>query len=69
LTHGGFDRRIAFEAASALGTVGLSMGVTSELSDSAKLVGRIGPFALVAAMSPLRLPTAVEPPRDRILLG
>jgi trk system potassium uptake protein TrkH len=55
--QGEWDRRLAFEVASALGTVGLSLGYTSELSTPAKLVivlvmfaGRVGPFALAAAL-------------------
>ncbi|MEW6509069.1 MAG: TrkH family potassium uptake protein [Bacteroidota bacterium] len=45
--------QVAFETASALGTVGLSMGITPALSDSGKLliiitmiVGRVGPLAI-----------------------
>ena len=50
--------RVAFEATSALGTVGLSMGVTSQLTMLGKLVitvlmfiGRVGPLTLAAAMA------------------
>ena len=49
---------LAFEAASAFGTVGLSMGATPTLSGVGKLIvlslmyiGRIGPLVLVAAMT------------------
>lgn len=45
--------QILFEAASALGTVGLSTGITSQLSDTGKIlititmfVGRLGPLAI-----------------------
>jgi trk system potassium uptake protein TrkH len=48
---------VAFEAASALGTVGLSMGLTSSLSVIGKLiiillmlVGRTGPLTFGAAL-------------------
>ena len=59
---GGFGDRIdfvrfVFEAHSAFGTVGLSMGATPELSTAGRLmvtflmfVGRVGPAAVVAAM-------------------
>lgn len=57
LAQGGFDRRIAFEAASALGTVGLSMNLTPELTTAGKLVvtvamfsGRVGPLVLASAL-------------------
>lgn len=50
--------RLAFELQSAFGTVGLSMGVTSGLTPGARLVlvpamllGRLGPLAVLAAMT------------------
>lgn len=50
--------RLLFEAQSALGTVGLSMGVTRELSPAGRLLvtammflGRVGPLAVLEAMS------------------
>jgi len=50
--------RLVFEAQSALGTVGLSMGVTPELSSGGKLLvvalmflGRVGPLAVLGAMA------------------
>lgn len=52
-TESGAFMEIVFEAASAFGTVGLSMGLTPELSIAGKLfisitmlIGRIGPLAL-----------------------
>ena len=63
------------EAASALGTVGQSMGQTARIALIGKLIvcltmfaGRIGPFALAASL----LGQRKEPPptgRQRILLG
>ena len=54
-----FDGALAFESASALGTVGLSIGSTAALSTPTKLVlclamfaGRVGPLVLVAALFP-----------------
>lgn len=50
--------RVGFEAISAFGTVGLSMGVTGDLTAGAKLlvtvlmfVGRVGPLTLATAMA------------------
>ena len=50
--------RLLFEAQSALGTVGLSMGVTDELTPAGRLVivtlmflGRVGPLAVLGAMA------------------
>jgi trk system potassium uptake protein TrkH len=57
LAQGTFDRRVAFEAASALGTVGLTMNLTPELTTAGKLVtaiamfvGRVGPLVLASAL-------------------
>ena len=62
------DGRVAFEVASALGTVGLSMGTTAELGTAGKLIlcaamfmGRVGPFALARALLPA-LDRSREPP-------
>jgi trk system potassium uptake protein TrkH len=75
LAQGEWSRRIAFEAASALGTVGLSMGLTAELGDLSKLllcatmfVGRVGPFALVAAVAG-ETDSAAREDESRILLS
>jgi trk system potassium uptake protein TrkH len=50
---------LLFEAASAFGTVGLSMGATPDLTGLGKIliialmyIGRLGPLILVAAMTP-----------------
>jgi len=55
----GLFLKYLFEVISAFGTVGLSMGVTPELSNPAKLalvltmfVGRLGPLVVAAALSP-----------------
>jgi trk system potassium uptake protein TrkH len=56
-------RGIFFEAASALGTVGLSTGITSALSALGKIivcvlmfVGRLGPLTFAIALSAKPLP-------------
>ncbi|MDQ0341060.1 Trk-type K+ transport system membrane component [Caldalkalibacillus uzonensis] len=67
---------ILFEATSAFGTVGLSMGVTGELSPLGKLIvittmfiGRLGPltFAFALALRPAR--SKIRYPEDNILIG
>ncbi|MBI3963043.1 MAG: hypothetical protein HY335_09835 [Deinococcus sp.] len=64
-------RELAFEVVSATNTVGLSLGITSLLSDTGKLlvsllmlIGRVGPLTVVLALgrrleqgSPVRYPT------------
>ncbi|MGH7804920.1 MAG: potassium transporter TrkG, partial [Candidatus Binatia bacterium] len=69
---------LMFEAASATGTVGLSMGVTPELSPFGRLViigsmfvGRVGPIAFFAAISMRggRFPTGYRPAREDIIVG
>ncbi len=77
LAQGALDRRIVFEVASALGTVGLSMDYTPELGPAARLLvcvamfaGRVGPFALAAAVLPWREQRQERPPEaQRILIG
>jgi trk system potassium uptake protein TrkH len=57
MTQGALGESGLFEIASALGTVGLSMGYTEELDGLGKILvsvlmfaGRVGPFALAAAV-------------------
>lgn len=78
LAQGGIDRRLVFEVASALGTAGLTMDYTDELGVAARLliclamfVGRVGPFALAAAILPWREAAETSPPpqEERVLLG
>lgn len=59
---------VVFEAASAIGTVGLSMGITGELSAAGKVIiivlmfaGRVGPVTIGLAL--------VRPAKDRGLLA
>lgn len=77
LAQGELHRRLVFEVASALGTVGLTMDYTDELGTGARLViclamfvGRVGPFALAAAILPWREDRTGPPPaEERVLLG
>ena len=69
--------RIAFEAASALGTVGLSMDLTPSLSVSGKLVGvalmfvgRVGPLTAAAAAAARGSSSAgIRLPEGRVVVG
>ena len=67
---------LVFEAASALGTVGLSMGVTPDLSTYGKLtlvalmfLGRLGPISFFAALARPDRDQAVLYPREEPLTG
>ncbi len=66
---------ILFEAVSALGTVGLSCGVTRTLSAAGKLaiivamyVGRVGPLTLALSIAPRRRPPFRFPAED-VMVG
>ncbi len=66
---------LAFEAISALGTVGLSLGATSQLNAFGKLaiilvifIGRVGPLALALTLRKEK-PAKIGYPQARILIG
>ncbi len=68
--------RLGFEAVSALATVGLSTGITPNLSPLGKLIitvamylGRIGPLTLALAMASRSTPRLVLLPEERIGIG
>jgi len=68
--------QVFFEVMSAFGTVGLSLGITSGLTLTAKLllclvmlVGRIGPLTLVLAISQQGSKPAYEYPRGTVMVG
>jgi trk system potassium uptake protein len=76
LTAGGelIDR--AFEAVSALGTVGLSTGLTREMSEQARLlivaamfIGRLGPLTLVIALTARARPVTSRPAIETMRIG
>ena len=67
---------LLFEVASGLGTVGLSTGVTSELTWAGKwvmivamFVGRLGPLSLLAALTFNVRPERYEYPREPLVVG
>ena len=67
---------VMFEAASALGTVGLTTGVTPTLTDAGKaiiiavmLIGRLGPLTLLAALTFNLKPIRYNYPDEAIIVG
>jgi len=67
---------IAFEAGSALGTVGLTTGITSFLTTAGKLIiiavmliGRLGPLTLLAALTFNIKPGRYNYPEEAIIVG
>lgn len=69
---------LAFETVSAFGTVGLSMGATSELTPLGKVViavtmfvGRLGPVTLAAAIARRQalMQPQVQLPEERVMIG
>ncbi len=73
---GGHFMDMMFEAVSALGTVGLSTGVTADLGESSRLVvvammllGRVGPLAMVSLL--LRGPKGpkIRYPESEVIVG
>ncbi|MCE5340810.1 MAG: hypothetical protein LLF92_06740 [Planctomycetaceae bacterium] len=75
--HNNFDFiDIMFETASALGTVGLSAGITSSLTTAGKfiiiitmLIGRLGPLTLLAAMTFNIRPARFNYPTEPVVVG
>jgi len=65
-----------FESISAFGTVGLSAGITSGLTDFGKIIiiitmftGRIGPLTLVLAIRNVQSTRLVTYPEERVMVG
>ncbi|MDD3524953.1 MAG: potassium transporter TrkG, partial [Candidatus Cloacimonetes bacterium] len=68
--------QLMFEAISAFGTVGLSMGITSQLSEAGKLlitllmyIGRIGPLTLIYALSMRKRQPNLAYAEEKIAIG
>jgi len=68
--------QIMFETASALGTVGLSTGITPSLTTAGKLIiiavmliGRLGPLTLLAALTFNLKPVRYNYPAEAIIVG
>ena len=75
LTGENLDRAL-FETVSAFGTVGLSTGITADLSDPARIVlvlmmflGRLGPLTLGSAIALRERRILYELPKERPAIG
>lgn len=69
-------RELLFETVSAFGTVGLSLGITAQLSLGSKIViiatmfiGRIGPLTLMIALSKRESKAVFNYPEENIMIG
>jgi trk system potassium uptake protein TrkH len=77
ITESGSDfLMILFEATSAFATVGLSMGLTPELSPVGRMLiiftmfaGRVGPLTLAFAIAMRRKPDPFRRPKGKIMIG
>ncbi|HPF09461.1 MAG TPA: potassium transporter TrkG, partial [Candidatus Cloacimonadota bacterium] len=68
--------KVVFEAISAFGTVGLSMGITPHLSSVGKLlitllmyIGRIGPLTMIYALSLRKVQPRISFAEEKIAIG
>ena len=68
--------QLAFEQTSAFATVGLSTGITPQLSTASKYLlitsmylGRVGTVTLALALSTRVLSNAYEYPKDNVMVG
>ena len=75
LFHSSFEV-ILFEELSAMGTVGLSLGLTPHLSSAGKciiilsmLVGRIGPLTFLLALGRRAIGNKYSYPEEDVVLG
>lgn len=67
---------VLFETVSAFGTVGLSLGLTPNLTDVGKLLitltmfaGRVGPLTLAIALAQKGKKTLIRQPEEKIMVG
>ena len=67
---------VLFEAISAFGTVGLSLGVTPHLTAMGKIlitalmfIGRLGPLTLIYLFQARSAPAAIEFPEEEVMIG
>lgn len=67
---------VLFETVSAFGTVGLSLGMTPQLSPLGRIaisftmfVGRVGPMSLALAVGQAKNNAAVRYPEDKVIVG
>lgn len=74
--HGKDFLMLLFEATSAFATVGLSMGLTPDLSEVGKVIiiltmfaGRVGPLTIAFAVTMRRTPDTFRYPKGKIMIG
>lgn len=74
--HGASLEHIIYEATSAFGTVGLTLGLTTKLSILGKVIiaftmycGRLGPLTIALALSKNDNNNTIKYPEDKILVG
>jgi trk system potassium uptake protein len=67
---------VFYEATSAFGTVGLSLGLTTKLSFIGKILlsftmycGRLGPLTLALALAKIKVNSKIRYPEDKVLVG
>jgi trk system potassium uptake protein TrkH len=67
---------VLFEVTSAFGTVGLSTGITSSISDPGRVlmclvmyIGRLGPLTLIMALTSKKKRVNIEYPEEHIMIG
>lgn len=67
---------VMFEVVSAFGTVGLSMGITPDLSQAGKIfimfmmyIGRVGPLTLVLGLSRSESKQGISYPKEKVIIG
>lgn len=67
---------LAFEAVSAFSTVGVSRGITADLSDAGRIIiillmyiGRVGPLTLLSALGSREAKGSVVYPEKQVLIG
>lgn len=77
ITESGFSLEyILYEATSAFATVGLTLGLTTQLTTVGKIIialtmyaGRVGPLTLALAISKRKASNTVKYPEDKVLVG
>jgi trk system potassium uptake protein TrkH len=76
VTEGPHFGALLFETISALGTAGLSVGITRELSVFARVLltltmfaGRLGPLTLVLALASRERATGIRWPQEGVKIG
>jgi len=76
LNYNGDFIKILFEVVSAVGTVGLSLGITADLDNIGRMLiiiamflGRMGPLTLGFALMKERNPVNIRYPQGKIMVG